>query len=113
MHESVAAIRNSAGKFVSPGIRTITAAAAAVSRVPADNQISLVAPPASQPRAYPVATFSYVIVPTSTDKAAALRRFIFYGLTQGQRFGATLGFAPIPKIVLVAGEKTLLRIHTP
>jgi phosphate transport system substrate-binding protein len=111
-HLPVAAIRNRAGRFATPGIRAIAAAASTLTRVPADNGISIVDPPASARIAYPISTFTYVIVPTQTSKAVALRRFIFYGLTQGQKFGPRLDFAPIPRQVLVAGEKTLNRIHS-
>jgi hypothetical protein len=51
-----------------------------------------------------------VIVPTHSSSAALLRKFIFYGLTAGQAFGGKLGFAPIPRIVLVAAEKTLTQV---
>ena len=110
-HLPVAAIRNRAGRYATPGIRAIAAAASTLTRVPADNGVSIVDPPATAPTAYPISTFTYVIVPTHTPKAAALRRFIFYALTQGQKLGAKLVFAPIPRLVLVAGEKTLNHIH--
>jgi phosphate transport system substrate-binding protein len=109
-HLPVTAIKNRAGQFATPGIRAIGAAAATVRRVPANNAVSILDPPASAPQAYPISTFTYVIVPTQTAKATALRKFIFYGLTTGQAFGPKLGFAPIPKIMLSAGEKTLLQI---
>jgi phosphate transport system substrate-binding protein len=110
-HLPVTAIRNRAGRFASPGIRAISAAAATVKRVPPDNTVSILDPPASAPQAYPISTFTYVIVPTQTAKATPLRRFILYGLTAGQAFGPKLGFAPIPRIILSAGEKTLLQIR--
>jgi phosphate transport system substrate-binding protein len=110
-HLPVAAVKNRAGRFATPGIRGIAAAAATVKKVPADNAISIVDPPASAPIAYPISTFTYVIVPTASAKATALRKFIFYGITQGQKFGPRLGFAPIPRIVLSADEKALLSIH--
>ena len=39
---------------------------------------------------------------------------IFWALTQGQsaKYTAKLCFVPIPKVVLVASEKTLKTIHT-
>jgi phosphate transport system substrate-binding protein len=110
-HLPMAAIRNQAGRFATPGIRGIAAAAATLKRVPPTNAISIVDPPASQPIAYPISTFTYVIVPKQTSKAKALRQFIFYGLTTGQSRGARQGFCPLPNIVLVAAEKTLNQIH--
>jgi phosphate transport system substrate-binding protein len=106
----VTAIKNRAGRFPTPSIRAIAAAASTVTRIPANNAVSILDPPASAPQAYPISTFTYVIVPTETAKATTLRRFIFYGLTAGQAFGPKLGFAPIPRIILSAGEKTLLQV---
>ena len=110
-HLPTAAIENQAGRFATPGIRAIAAAASTLKRVPPGNAISIVDPPATAPIAYPISTFTYVIVPTQSPQAAALRQFIFYALTAGQALGAPLGFAPIPRIILVAAEKTLTQIH--
>jgi len=100
-------VQNKAGKFAGPGLRGIKAAASTVKKVPPGNELSIVNPPKSQTAAYPICTFSYVIVHKGASKAAALRRFIFYALTIGQTFGPKLLFVPIPVPVLVAAEKTL------
>jgi phosphate transport system substrate-binding protein len=107
-----AAIQNAAGKYTYPGLRAIAAAAATVKKVPANNQLSIVEPPKSSPTAYPICTFTYVILPTKSDKAAELRKMTFWALTQGQqaKYTAKLLFVPIPKPVLVAAEKTLKQI---
>jgi phosphate transport system substrate-binding protein len=109
-----AAIQNAAGKYTYPGLRAIAAAAATVKKVPAGNQLSIVQPPKSDPLAYPICTFTYVILPTSSPKAADLRKLVFWALTQGQqsKYTAKLLFVPIPKPVLVAAEKTLKSIST-
>ena len=109
-HLKFMSVRNSAGKFVTPGLRAITAAAATVKRVPANNELSIVNPAKTSPLAYPISTFTYVIVPMKTDKAADLRKFVFYALTQGQKFGPKLLFVPIPHVVLFAAEKTLKQV---
>ena len=103
-------MRNSAGKFVTPGLRAIRAAAATVHAVPANNEMHIVNPPKTAPLAYPICTFSYVLLPTKTDKAPELRKFVFYALTQGQKFGPKLLFVPIPNVVLFASEKTLKQV---
>ena len=105
-------IRNSSGRYTTPGLRGIVAAAATVKKVPATNEIHIVNPPKADPLAYPICTFTYVILPTKSDKAADLRKFIFYAVnpSQGQKLGPKLLFAPLPKVVLVASEKTLKRI---
>ncbi len=111
-HLKFMAVKNRAGKFTNPGLRGIASAASLITKVPAGNEMHIVDPPASKKyaNAYPICTFTYVIVPQKTDKAAALRKFIFYALTTGQQFGKKLLFVPIPKVVLVAAEKTLKQV---
>lgn len=105
-----ARVLNRSGKFVTPGLRGIAAAGSLVKAVPANNEMHIVNPPKGNPLAYPICTYSYVILPTTSPKAAALRRFVFYTLTQGQKLGPKLLFVPIPKTVLVASEKTLKKV---
>jgi phosphate transport system substrate-binding protein len=113
-HIRFAAVRNAAGKFLFPSLRRITAAAEAFPKVPANNEMHIVNPPKSAALAYPISTFTYVIVPQQTSHAAELRKMIFWALTQGQKpqYASKLLFAPLTKSVLVASEKTLKSIHT-
>ena len=106
-----ARVLNRSGKFVTPGLRGIAAAGALIKTVPASNEMHIVNPPRGNPLAYPICTYSYVILPTASPKAAQLRRFVFYALTQGQKLGPRLLFVPIPKPVLVAAEKTLKKVQ--
>jgi phosphate transport system substrate-binding protein len=108
----VAAVQNKAGTFAQPGLRGIAAAGATVTSVPSNNELHIVNPPASQKLAYPICTFTYVILPTSTAKAAELRKLVFWALTKGQTYGPKLLFSPIPKKVLAASEKTLLQVKS-
>jgi phosphate transport system substrate-binding protein len=113
-HIRFAAVKNAAGKFLFPSLRRISAAAAAFKKVPASNEMHIVNPPKSAPLAYPISTYTYVIVPQQTAHAAELRKLIFWALTQGQqpKYTAKLLFVPLPKQVLVASEKTLKTVHT-
>ena len=61
-------IRNSSGKYTTPGLRGITAAAGTVKSVPASNELHIVNPPKSDPLAYPICTFTYVILPLKATK---------------------------------------------
>jgi phosphate transport system substrate-binding protein len=113
-HIRFAAVRNAAGKFLFPSLRRIAAAASSVTSVPANNEMHIVNPPKKYDLAYPICTFTYVIVPQQTAHSAELKKLIFWALTQGQKpeYEAKLMFAPLPKPVLVAAEKTLKTIHT-
>jgi phosphate transport system substrate-binding protein len=105
-----ASVQNRDGKFVTPGLRAIAAAASLIKKVPANNEMHIVNPPKGNPLAYPISTFSYVLLPLKTDKGPELRRFVYYALTQGQRLGPRLLFVPIPKVVFVAANRTLARV---
>jgi phosphate transport system substrate-binding protein len=111
-HVPTMAVKNAAGKYTTSGITSIAAAAAAFPKVPANNEMHITNPPKSAPKAYPICTYTYVIIPHVTPKAALLRKFVFYALTTGQKFGIPLRYVPIPKAVLVASEKTLNKVHT-
>ncbi len=111
-HIQIAAIKNGAGKYTTPGIKQIAAAASTIRSVPSDGELHIVNPSAKNPVAYPISTFTYVILPTKTDKAAQLRSLVFWALTKGQGYGTKLLFVPIPKVVLAASEKTLKQIST-
>jgi phosphate transport system substrate-binding protein len=114
-HIHFAAVRNAAGKFLFPSLRRIEAAATAFPKVPSNNELHIVNPPKSAALAYPISTYTDVIVHKQTAHAAELRKMIFWALTQGQgaQFAAKLTFATMStvKTVLVAAEKTLKQIH--
>jgi phosphate transport system substrate-binding protein len=106
------AVQNRAGKYTLPGIVGIKAAAAGVSKVGASNEISIVNPAKKFSGAYPISTYTYVIIPLQTASAPELKRFVTWALTKGQPLGVRLRFVPVPRIVLSASQKTLRRIHT-
>jgi len=102
-----ALVQNSAGQFVKPSTSSI-AAAAKTAHFASDNSASIVDPPASAKGAYPVSTFTYVIVPKSSAKLSALQKFIDYAVTTGQQDATTFDFAPLPQSV-VAKDKAILK----
>jgi phosphate transport system substrate-binding protein len=112
-HLHFAAIRNKAGKYIYPSIRNVVAAGGTVTKVPANGEMHIVEPSKAYPTAYPISTYTYVILPVKSAKATELRKMVFWALTQGQqsKYTAKLWFAPIPKVVLVASEKALKQIQ--
>jgi len=113
-HLPFAAIQNKSGKWALPGLRGIKSAAALITKVPANGELSIVNPPkaAKYKNAYPISTFTYVILPTKTSSATELRHFVFWALTNGQQYGPRLLFVPIPKVVLSYSEKTLNKVKS-
>ena len=112
-HFKFAAIKNRAGKFQIPGLNSIKAAGKTILRVaPNNGGISIVDPAKREPLAYPICTFTYVIVPKQTSKATELKQFIKWALTSGQTDGPKLLFSPLPKPVLKASLKTIAGVHS-
>jgi phosphate transport system substrate-binding protein len=111
-HFFIAAVKNRAGVYQLPGLRGITAAGRTILRVaPNNGGISIVNPSKRQPLAYPICTFTYVIIPKESAKAQEVKQFVRWALTKGQTSGPKLLFAPIPKVVLNASVKTLNLVH--
>ncbi len=109
-------VQNAAGKYVAPSVASISAAAKAVTTIPAGGTagISLTDPPKSAAAAYPISTFTYVLVPTKSSSAAVatgLKKFIGWAITTGQADGAKLDFAPLPAAVVKADQATLAKIQ--
>lgn len=101
-------VENAAGKFPTPNVTSIEAAGKSLKSVPsgAGQGVSIVNPPASAGGAYPISTFTYIIVPKSSSSsvAAALKKFINWALTTGQADGPKLDFAPLPSAVVSASQ---------
>ena len=97
-----ALMKNKAGGITTPGIRGVAAALCNLpKKVTNLSQLKIVDPPAKcGKRAYPISTFTYVIVPTSSgDKAQTLRQFVYWAVTAGQKYGPPLFFVPLPASV--------------
>src|SRR6476646_951457 len=68
------------------------------------------------PRAYPMSSYSYMVVPTSTaapfnaDKGRTLSTFVNYFLCTGQQKADILGYSPLPKNLVEAGFAQVKRI---
>jgi phosphate transport system substrate-binding protein len=108
-----AAVQNRSGKYALPGIRGIKAAAASDPKPNATNALSIVNPPRGKKYAvaYPICTYTYVILPLQTAKATDLRSFVSWALTKGQTFGPKLLFVPLPKAVLTRDQTVLRGVH--
>jgi phosphate transport system substrate-binding protein len=115
-HIAKAKLKNASGAYVLPTIKTIESAAQLVkgAKIPANNKISLTNPPKSKKykNAWPMSTFTYVIVPTSSPKAAQIKAFIKFALSaNAQKAIQPYVFAPMPSSVITAANKTLGQIH--
>lgn len=102
-----ARLKNQAGRYEYPNLENIAEAAAVVKSVPANNEMHIVNPPKKAKKAYPLSTFTYVIIPKDAPQLGLIKEFVKYAMTSGQKFGPALDFAKLPQLVLNAAEKTL------
>jgi phosphate transport system substrate-binding protein len=70
----------------------------------------------SDSRAYPISSYSYMIVPTTeaspfnASKGQSLSEYIFYFLCAGQQKAEQLGYAPLPRNLVEFGFEAVARI---
>ena len=90
-------VQNRRGAFVAADLQSVTAAAAgAVNEMPPDFRVSITDAPGAG--AYPISSFTWMLVPVRSRTAAegaALRQFLAWCLTEGQRYTAPLSYAPV------------------
>lgn len=110
-----ALMQNRAGKFTTPGIRGVTQAVSGLpKKVTSLSQMKIVDPPRSAGKlAYPISTFTYVIVPASSGtKAADLRKLIYWAVTGGQKYCPPLFFVPLPRSVQGFAYREIKKIQS-
>lgn len=104
-------VQNTTGKFIKADLASVTAAAtSAANTMPADFRVSIANAPG--PAAYPIASFTWMLLPRDAkdrNKAAILKAFLAWGLTEGQKFAPGLSYAPLSKPVV---DKELAAIQT-
>jgi phosphate transport system substrate-binding protein len=112
-HIKFAAVQNRSGVYATPGLRSIKAASLADIKFSSTNELSIVNPPKGKKfrRAYPISTYSYVILPLQSSKAAQLKSFVTWAVTSGQQFGPKLIFQPVPPYVVTRVKAQLKRVH--
>src|SRR5438093_3620788 len=94
-------VRNRAGKFITPALESITAAAAGAMQAMGPNtdfRVSITNPDGE--KAYPIASFTWFLLRKDHDdaaKAGALVKFVWWSETEGQAKAEPLGYAPLPK----------------
>jgi phosphate transport system substrate-binding protein len=96
----MASLQNKAGNFVQPGDQAGMAALAAA-ELPANLRLFMADPSGSD--AYPIVTFSWILLHRSYDdarKAKVLRDLFRWCLSDGQQFASDLGYVPLSANVI-------------
>lgn len=105
----VAAIKNAAGKFVTPSIAAVTAAAdSSLKTIPADFRVSITN--AAGVKSYPIAAFTYILVYKKMDAGTGktIQDFLKWSMDKGQAYAVDLAYAPLPKSL---AKKVLTEIN--
>jgi phosphate transport system substrate-binding protein len=106
-------IKNSSGNWITPSNASVTAAAASeAKKMPADFRVSITNP--SGKDAYPIATFTYLLIPTKfadPAKGKVMKEFLKWMLHDGQKEVEALDYAPLPKEVVDREEKQLAMVQ--
>jgi phosphate transport system substrate-binding protein len=106
-----ATLENASGAWVAPSIESVTAAAAgAVSKLPANTDFRVSIVNAAGKDAYPISSFSYLLVAETqpnAEKGKKLIDFIRWALHEGEADAPALDYAPLPKSVVAMLDERL------
>ena len=107
----MADLQNKAGKFVRPTTESGKAALASA-QLPEDLIAWVLDPEGDE--SYPIATFTWMLFykeNTNPKKAEVLREMVEYGLTEGQKISAKMGYIPLPENVVTAVRANVDKIQ--
>jgi phosphate transport system substrate-binding protein len=109
---SYGSVQNAAGEFLKASVPSVTAAAAAAApTMPADFRVSITNAPGKG--AYPISSFTWLLLyenPKNKAQAKAMNDFVKWAITDGQKYGADLGYATLPANVVKLEMAQLAKI---
>jgi phosphate transport system substrate-binding protein len=98
-HINFGLVQNAAGNYVKASIEGVTAAGA-TAKMPADYRVSITNAPG--PNAYPVSSFTYLLIPTQPKdmaKEKIIKDLFSWCIKSGESEVSTLSYAPLPTSV--------------
>jgi phosphate transport system substrate-binding protein len=111
-HLSYGKVRNRNGEFVEASLESIAAAVSHAAKNSDDLNVSIVDAPGAG--SYPIATFTWLIVPAHVPndaKRTAIISFLRWTLGPGQRQAAALGYLALPKEIMGMEADAIALIH--
>jgi phosphate transport system substrate-binding protein len=109
---SYGSVQNLAGEFLRGSVESVTAAAgAAAAKMPPDFRVSITN--AEGKGVYPISSFTWLLLyesPKDKAQAKAIVDFTKWALTDGQKYCADLGYAPLPEAVVKLEMAALAKI---
>lgn len=107
---AVGQVKNKAGKFVTPNMKTASLAAQGVP-LPEHMRVKLVN--SANPEAFPIVGFTWLLAYTNQSdpaKARALTRMLWWAIHDGQQYCEALDYAPIPGDAVKLAEALIKKI---
>jgi phosphate transport system substrate-binding protein len=109
-------VKNAAGVFIKADLASVSAAAAATSKMmPDDFRVSITNPPAANAKAaYPISSFTWLLIPskfTDATKRDVVKDFLKWMMTDGQNSVEALSYAKLPKDVVTKEMKAIAQIQ--
>lgn len=110
---SFANVRNSAGRFITPTIQSVTAAASGM-KLPknTDYRISIVNAPGNN--SYPISSMTWILAYQNQPdrvKGAKLVNFLRWAYKDGEKSAAALDYAPLPSAMVAQLQQRLKTIR--
>jgi phosphate transport system substrate-binding protein len=109
---SYGVVKNASGNFVKASLDSVTAAAAAVPKMPADFRVSITNAPGKD--SYPISSFTWLLIPVQSKDAAKgkiIVGFLNWMLDDGQKMTADLSYAPLPPSVADKVRTAIQQVH--
>jgi phosphate transport system substrate-binding protein len=100
-------VKNDGGSFIDATVESVSAAATGVTNFP----VSLTN--TAHKTAHPIVTMTYLLIPSQISDAKkrdAIKGFLAWMLTSGQKTAPSLGYAPLPKVVVSTAQKQIAEI---
>jgi phosphate transport system substrate-binding protein len=109
---SYGTVQNMAGEFTKASVESVTlAAASAATQMPPDFRVSITNAPGKG--VYPISSFTWLLLyesPKNKAQAKAMVDFVKWALSDGQKYCADLGYAPLPESVVKLEMAALAKI---
>lgn len=109
---SYGSVQNMAGEASKATVQSVTAAAAAAAtQMPADFRVSITNAPGAG--VYPISSFTWLLLyenPKDKAQSKVMVEFMKWALTDGQKYCAALGYAPLPDSVVKQEIAALAKI---
>jgi phosphate transport system substrate-binding protein len=105
-------VKNPAGEFVKPELKSVTAAAAGAAKtMPEDFRVSITNSPGKG--AYPISTFTWLLIPEQwkdAEKGRTMKEYLQWMLGEGQNMAEAMTYSRLPKEVIAKELKALSKV---